>query len=154
MPRRIIEEMLSHAVAEQPLECCGLLAGLVLGLRRETGNELGDEVRLAHVVRRYPLVNDVRALRESHSDPEREFLSEPRSMFEAVRDMRQVGLDILAVYHSHPTSQPVPSQKDLERNYSPDVVNFIISLQTEPPRLRAWWLQLEKRNTDHATQIW
>jgi proteasome lid subunit RPN8/RPN11 len=106
----------------------------------EAEGDFVAEVQLARVVSRYPLVNDVRALREDHGDPEREFLSEPQSMFQAVRDMGRLRLDILAVYHSHPNSQPIPSQKDLDRNYSPHVVNFIISLQTDPPTLRAWWL--------------
>jgi proteasome lid subunit RPN8/RPN11 len=61
-------------------------------------------------------------------------------MFEAVRDMRRQGIDILAIYHSHPTSAPVPSRTDMERNYSPDVVNLIISLKNKAPETRAWWL--------------
>jgi proteasome lid subunit RPN8/RPN11 len=47
---------------------------------------------------------------------------------------------VLAVYHSHPTSAPIPSRTDLERNYSPDVVNLIISLSGSEPETRAWWL--------------
>jgi proteasome lid subunit RPN8/RPN11 len=81
---------------------------------------------------RYPLGN-------AAASP-REYLSDPHSMFAAVRDMRQQDLEVLAVYHSHPTSDAVPSRTDLERNYSPDVVNFIISLKTTPPQVRGWWL--------------
>ena len=62
-------------------------------------------------------------------------------MFEAVRDMRGVGIEIVAIYHSHPTSAPVPSRTDLERNYSPDVMNLIISLQDGDPQMRGWWLE-------------
>lgn len=116
--------MLAQAVAEVPNECCGLLAG-----RIETDPGGRAEGR---VVERYALVN-------AAASP-REYLSEPKSMFAAVRDMHRRGLDILAVYHSHPTSEPVPSRTDLERNYSPDVVNLIISLQASEPRVRGWWL--------------
>jgi len=69
-----------------------------------------------------------------------EFLSDARGMFEAVREMRRQNIDILAVYHSHPTSAPIPSRTDRERNYSSEVVNFIISLHDEKPTARAWWL--------------
>jgi len=69
-----------------------------------------------------------------------EYLSDPRSMFEAVRDMRRRGIDILAIYHSHPTSHPIPSRTDLERNYSCEVMNLIISLKDSVPQTRAWWL--------------
>jgi proteasome lid subunit RPN8/RPN11 len=61
-------------------------------------------------------------------------------MFAAVRDMDRHRIDILAVYHSHPTSEPVPSKKDRERNFSAEVVNFIISLKTAKPEIRGWWL--------------
>jgi proteasome lid subunit RPN8/RPN11 len=84
-------------------------------------------------MRRYPLVNAAASGTE--------YLSEPRSMFEAVRDMRQRKIDMLAIYHSHPLSAPTPSRTDLERNYSPDVVNLIISLKDRVPQARAWWLE-------------
>ena len=114
---------MAQAVAELPNECCGLLAGRI---------EACSEQPTARIVRCYPLVN-------AAASP-REYLSDPRSMFTAVRDMRQHDLDILAVYHSHPTSDPIPSRTDLERNYSPEVVNFIISLKDGEPRMRGWWL--------------
>ncbi len=112
--------MLWQALAESPLECCGLLAGVI----HADGTA---EVRL-----RYPLIN-------AAASPI-EFESEPRSHFSADRDIHRQGLEILAIYHSHPTSEPVPSRKDLERNYSPDVMNFIISLVSSPPTVRGWWL--------------
>jgi proteasome lid subunit RPN8/RPN11 len=118
IPAGLYEGMLEQAQAERPLECCGLLAGAVAD-------------GTARVVERYPLVNAAASPVEYHSDA--------RGMFEAVRDMNRRGLDLLAVYHSHPTSPPVPSRTDLDRNYSEDVVNLIISLAT-PPAVRGWWL--------------
>lgn len=120
VPRRLIDAMIAQARAELPNECCGLLAG------RRTGPAE------ALVTERYPLVNAL-------ASPV-EYESEPRSMFEAERDMRRRGLEILAVYHSHPTSPAIPSRKDRERNYSPDVVNFIVSLETGDATVRGWWL--------------
>ena len=58
----------------------------------------------------------------------------------AVRDLERLGLEILAIYHSHPTSAPVPSKTDLARNYSAEVMNLIISLQNAEPEVLAWWL--------------
>jgi proteasome lid subunit RPN8/RPN11 len=128
LPRQVYDEMVAHAVAELPNECCGLLAG-PLGPACGSDDEAPP---VGCVVRRYPLVNVA-------SSPV-EYLSDPQSMFAAVRDMRRLGTDILAVYHSHPTSDPVPSRKDLERNYSPDIVNLIISLKSGEPVMRGWWL--------------
>src|SRR5262245_53416718 len=117
--------MLEQARTELPNECCGLLAG-----RMPEGEETTE--RMGRVVQRYPLVNAVASPRE--------YLSDPQSMFAAFKDMREQGLDVLAVYHSHPTSPPVPSKKDLEQNYSPEVVNFIISFASTEPEIRGWWL--------------
>jgi proteasome lid subunit RPN8/RPN11 len=123
IPRSVYEGMLWHALAECPLECCGLLAGVL----RDDG--IG-EVRL-----RYPLLNAAASPIEFESDPD--------SHFSAWNDIRRQGLEVLAVYHSHPTSQPVPSRKDLERNYWQQVVALIISLTTTPPTVRGWWLSTE-----------
>ncbi len=61
-------------------------------------------------------------------------------MFDACTDMRVRGLEMLAVYHSHPTSRPVPSRTDLERHGMDDVMCMIVSLAATPPEVRAWWL--------------
>ena len=69
---------------------------------------------------------------------------------EHAKDMRAQGLEIVAVYHSHPTTEPVPSRKDLERRYSEDVVHFIISLKDREPLMRGWWL----REDQYAEANW
>jgi [CysO sulfur-carrier protein]-S-L-cysteine hydrolase len=130
IPANLYNRMVEHAVSEIPNECCGLLAGC-----RDAPAAESSEMPTLLAVRVYPLVNEA-------ASPV-EFLSEPRSMFQAVREMRQAGLDILAVYHSHPSSEPVPSRKDLDRNYDKNVQNLIISLKNHPPVIRAWWLDEE-----------
>jgi proteasome lid subunit RPN8/RPN11 len=141
--------MIGQARAELPNECCGLLAGtliepgawqrLWLWLRRwlartGIGPIPAGLVRRGRALRRYPLVNEAASPTE--------YLSEPHSMFAAEKDRRAHNLEFLAVYHSHPTSEPVPSCTDRERNYSPDVMNLIISLKAAPV-VRAWWLTAE-----------
>src|SRR6266568_736150 len=89
IPRAIYDEMISQAFSELPNECCGLLAGMVIP-------PLPTEIEApptAQVKCRYPLANAAASAKE--------YLSDARSMFEAARDMRQRGIDILAVYHSH-----------------------------------------------------
>jgi proteasome lid subunit RPN8/RPN11 len=120
VPSDLYAAIVAQARAEAPLECCGLLAG-----------HSQDGIGTVEV--RYPLVNEAASPAE--------FVSDARSMFDAMRDLDRRGLQLLAVYHSHPASRPVPSKIDLERSYSPAVVNIIVSLQTEPAEVRAWWLQ-------------
>jgi [CysO sulfur-carrier protein]-S-L-cysteine hydrolase len=120
IPRNLYEAMLTDALAQLPNECCGLLAGAVV-----------DGVGV--VSRRFPLVNIA-------PSPRIEYLSEPRSMLAAEKAMSAAGLDRLAAYHSHPTSDPIPSRKDRERNYAGVALNLIISLKGGQPSARVWWL--------------
>ncbi len=131
LPRTLLEGLIAQALTERPLECCGLLAGV----RAEAKSGEKPAETVGRVMRRYRLVN-------AAASP-REFLSEARGMFDAMMDMRARGLEILAVYHSHPTSPPVPSRTDRERSYSPEVVNLIVSLATHPPEVRGWWLRAD-----------
>jgi proteasome lid subunit RPN8/RPN11 len=135
VPRRFVEEMVAHARTVLPNECVGLLAGRFV-------EAAGGGERLGRVERRYPLVN-------AAASP-REYLSDPKSMFAAMKDMWAHGLDVLAVYHSHPTSEAVPSRTDLERNYSTEVVNFIVSLRGAEPDVRGWWLT----DRDYCKAAW
>lgn len=119
IPRPIFDAMLAHANAELPAECCGLLAGTIAdGVGRVTFH--------------LPLVNALTSPTE--------YESEPRSMLAAHKAMRASGTDVLSVYHSHPTSDPVPSKRDRERNYGENVVNLIIGLRPAEPEVRGWWL--------------
>jgi [CysO sulfur-carrier protein]-S-L-cysteine hydrolase len=121
LPRPLHDAVIAQARAEYPNECCGLLAGRVEG-------------GVGLVVRRYPLLNALASPTE--------FESEPRGLFEAEKDRRRRGLEFLAVYHSHPTSAPVPSRTDLARNYYPDTVWLIVSLaDPAAPLMRGWWLR-------------
>lgn len=120
IPRVIHEAMLAHAQAELPNECVGILAGTPDGV----------------VVERLPLINAL-------ADPRR-FESEGRSLLNAEKRRRELGLEFLAVYHSHPTSPPVPSKTDTDPDInfwvSEPVVSLIISLMHAEPEVQAWWL--------------
>jgi proteasome lid subunit RPN8/RPN11 len=124
VPAHLYEEMVWHAFSELPLECCGLLAGRI-------------EADRGVVERLYRLVNAL-------ASPV-EYQSSPRSMLDACRDLTARGLDVLAVYHSHPTTAPIPSVKDRAANYSEDVVNLIVSL-AEPVSVAGWWLQADSHH--------
>jgi len=123
LPRQIYEEMVAQAKAELPNECCGLLAG-----RTEAEG-------IARVLRRYPLVNAL-------ASPTR-YESEAHGLLHAHVDARRNATEFLAVYHSHPTSPPIPSRTDLAANYWEGVIHFIISLEKEPADMQGWWLSAE-----------
>jgi [CysO sulfur-carrier protein]-S-L-cysteine hydrolase len=130
--RRFVDEMVAHAQAERPNECCGFLAGTVEQL---ADADVCTTLPLARVIRRYALVN-------AAASPITYF-ADPSDLFSAHKDMRRCGLELLAIYHSHPTSDPVPSRRDRDQNQYPGVMHFIISLKTNEPAIRSWWLTPE-----------
>jgi proteasome lid subunit RPN8/RPN11 len=115
LPATIYEELLTHARAELPNESVGMLIGK-------------DGLVFEYV----PLVNELQS-------PTR-FLTEARSMLKAEKRRRQLVCEVLAIVHSHPTSEPVPSKYDVADHYNSEVMCMIVSLRDAEPLLRAWWI--------------
>jgi proteasome lid subunit RPN8/RPN11 len=127
IPGGLYQEIVRHALAERPNECCGLLAGKLI-------QSEPSSIIVARVECRFPLTN-VKA------DPQR-YEIDPKGMLAAMRAMRGTGMRELAFYHSHPTSEPVPSKTDLAENtYEESVIHLIVSLAVDPPLMRGWWLR-------------
>lgn len=112
--------MVAHARAALPAEACGFLAGVLAdGVGRVT----------VHI----PLTNELASPTE--------YAVPVADLLRAAKEMRAAGVRELAVYHSHPTSEPVPSRRDIDRNgYGDAVAHVIIGLAGEEPDVRAWWL--------------
>jgi proteasome lid subunit RPN8/RPN11 len=110
-----LAQILGHIRLEAPNEACGLLAGV-------------EE----YVARVLPAANIA-------ANPRVEYLMDPHDQlrhFQAIEDQK---LELLAIYHSHPSSPAYPSPKDLDMAYYPEVVYGIISLvEGEAPVLRAF----------------
>jgi proteasome lid subunit RPN8/RPN11 len=120
IPAEILEEMTAHARTALPNECCGLLAGTI-----------SDGIRTVRL--HLPIGNQ-------KASP-KEYLTDARDMLHSYRTMRERGLVHLAIYHSHPSSAPLPSARDIADNtYGESVVHVIVSLAAEEPEVRAWWL--------------
>jgi proteasome lid subunit RPN8/RPN11 len=116
--------MFAQALAALPNECCGQLAGCI------------SRDGIGRVTTRYPLINTA-------ASPTR-FTGNGNDLFAAARDMRSRGLELLAIYHSHPTADAIPSATDLAENfYGSQIVNFIISLKGTNPVMRGWWLETQ-----------
>jgi proteasome lid subunit RPN8/RPN11 len=129
LPREVYDGIIAQAIAERPNECCGLLAGVLLeGVGR--------------VVRRFPLVNEA-------ASPTR-YTAEAASLCAASRDCREADLEFLAIYHSHPDTEPRPSRTDLVEWYWDGVMCLIITLAVDPPLMRGWWLS----NVDYCEADW
>ena len=120
LPTQLHDAMVEHAQLTSPAECCGLIAGTI-------------DKNVARAEQIYKLINEL-------ASPVA-YRSEPRSILAAYRDMDRRGLVELAVYHSHPSAPPIPSRTDLADNFRGEsVMHFIVSLRTNPPEVRVWWL--------------
>ena len=116
IPRKFVEAMVQHCLREAPLECCGLLGGV------------GHRVSSFH-----PLGNA--AASETRYD------ADPHDLIAAVLDLRGRKADILAIYHSHPRWEAIPSQTDLAENHYGAVPRIIVSLLGDTPSIRIWRLE-------------
>lgn len=116
IPEAIYEQMVENARAELPNECVGMLIGSSDGV-------VGEYL---------PLVNELKS-------PTR-FLTEPYSMLRAEKRCRELKQQVLAIFHSHPTSEPVPSQYDVADHYGNGVMCLILTFMEHPERLQGWWI--------------
>lgn len=107
IPRKIANQLLHAAQIEPDREVCGLL-GAQGGI----------------VSRYYPVQN-------CDAHPEQRFLLDARQQIAAMREMRERGEQLFAIYHSHPSAPAEPSSADLEAASYPEALHLIISLNTK-----------------------
>ena len=110
--------MVAHCVRESPLECCGILGG--------------NPPRVSSI---HPLRNELKS--------ETRYFADPSDLFTTHIALRERDADILAIYHSHPRWQAVPSKTDLAENYYGPCPRIIVSLRGEVPEVRVWRLDPE-----------
>jgi proteasome lid subunit RPN8/RPN11 len=94
IPEAIRTQLVDHALAQLPNEACGFLAG-----------------HGSRVERFLPVRN--------HDASEWTYFMDPRDQKRAQDEMDASGLDLLAVFHSHPRTAAFPSPTDAQQAYWP-----------------------------------
>ncbi len=114
LPTAMRDEIVAHARAEAPRECCGVIAG-----------QEGRPVQL------YRLTNV-----EPGTDLYR---IDDTELYHVYRELHERGDVILAIYHSHPVSPAYPSRTDVALAFWSEAFYLICSL-AEPgsPDIRAF----------------
>lgn len=56
----------------------------------------------------------------------------------AFKQMREAGETLIAIYHSHPRGEAVPSAHDVQGHSYPDVAALIVAPEARAATLRAW----------------
>ena len=59
------------------------------------------------------------------------FEMDPRQHVEAMFEIEEQGLEMLAIFHSHPQGPGYPSEQDVERSQYPDAASVIVSFVNE-----------------------
>ena len=61
--------------------------------------------------------------------------------FRIQMEIEDSGLDLGAIYHSHPRTDPYPSQTDVNLAFYPDAVYVIVGLGGTEPEVRSYWIR-------------
>jgi len=114
IPQDLMNRIIEHARQEYPLESCGILAG-----------------KKGKIIRFYPMGNTEKSSSR--------YLMEPEEQLRVFQEIEKEGLELSAIYHSHPHTAAFPSQRDVDYAFHPDSLILIISLMEETvPQIRAF----------------
>jgi proteasome lid subunit RPN8/RPN11 len=67
--------------------------------------------------------------------------------------MRAAGLQLCAIYHSHPTSPARPSAEDIKLAYDPGISYVIVSLAEEDPAVRSFRIKAPRVEQEDITLV-
>ena len=107
--KSVLNVLFAHTQIAYPQEACGFLAG--------TGNYIHHLYLIENIL-------------QSHVAYE----MDAQQQIEAMLHVEEIGIKLLATYHSHPTGPSFPSPTDVAQSYYPELLHLIISLKnrTEP----------------------
>jgi proteasome lid subunit RPN8/RPN11 len=111
--RELYDQLIAHARAEAPNECCGMIAA-------------ADD----SAVRIFPAENTA-------ASPLR-YEIDGRQQLEILDAIEDAGHDLGAIYHSHTRTAPEPSQTDINLAFYPDSLYVIVGIANPEPDVRAW----------------
>jgi proteasome lid subunit RPN8/RPN11 len=113
IPRELYDQIVDHARADAPDECCGMIA-----------SRDGDAIKV------YPAAN-------AAASPLR-YEIDGAEQYRIQMAIDAEGLELGAIYHSHTRSPPYPSQTDINLAFYPDTLYVIVGLAGDQPDVRAY----------------
>ncbi len=114
LTRAQLEAVLGHARASSPKEACGVLAG-----------DPDGTVRRVFTM-------------ENSASSSTFYLMDSREQFRVFDQIEREGLELVAIFHSHPHSPAFPSGRDTELAFYPDSLYLIVSLMYDKPECRVF----------------
>jgi proteasome lid subunit RPN8/RPN11 len=110
-----LQQMIAHVDAHAPLEACGLLAGL--------NSKVESVIRVTNQAR-----SEVR------------FVVDPTEQLKAFEWIESNGLELVAIFHSHPAGPETVSPTDIAES-AYDVVQVILARVDGVWRARGFWIE-------------
>jgi proteasome lid subunit RPN8/RPN11 len=98
------EKIVAQGLEGKPLEICGFLAGQTTADGKQ-------------VVEVFPI--------ESDDKSELTYSMNPLQQMKAEREIRERGLEIIGIYHTHPATVPYPSKTDVARAHWGDTDDLL-----------------------------
>jgi proteasome lid subunit RPN8/RPN11 len=114
--RQLYDEIIEHARAEAPTECCGMVA-----------SQDGEAIKV------------YRARNAAASSLRYEI--DGAEQYRIQMEIDDAGLDLGAIYHSHTRTEPYPSQTDINLAFYPDALYVIVGLAGSGPEVRAYTIR-------------
>jgi proteasome lid subunit RPN8/RPN11 len=126
--RSLHDEIVAHALADAPDECCGIVSS-----RADEAVEVFRMENTAHTWRRYEM--------------------DSMELYRVVTTIDDAGLDVGIIYHSHTRTDPVPSQTDINLALYPDSLYVIVGTATPEPLVRAFYIRDGKVEETHLNVV-
>ncbi len=101
--QKMLNAMLAHGRREEPNEACGYLAA--------KDGIVGYHFELTNI----------------DAAPDH-YTMDPKEQFSTIRRIREMGMQVVAVYHSHPETPARPSVEDIRLARDPNIIYVIVSL--------------------------
>lgn len=137
LEKELCEQIIRQCKREFPNEACGILAG-----PPSSATNLGGLRRVAKV---YEMAN-------ADASPE-SFFMDAKEQLKVTKEIRNSGLEMLAIYHSHVASPAYPSAHDIELAFYPEASYIIISLKDKNnPQIRSFKI-IEGKITEEELKI-
>lgn len=128
LSRELFQQIVKHCVKELPDEACGIMAGK---------NDTVEKV--------FEMIN-------ADKSPEN-FIMDPVEQLKVMKELRNIGLEMAGIYHSHVASEAYPSARDIELAFYPEARYCIVTLKDkDSPRMRAFRIK-EGKITEEEVSI-
>ncbi len=111
--RDLYDELVAHAVADAPNECCGMVA-----------SRDGEAIKV------------FRAANTAASPLRYEI--DGAEQYRIQMEIDDQGLDLGAIYHSHTRTDPYPSQTDINLAFYPDALYIIVGVAGDQVEVKAY----------------